>query len=331
VATIIDTSKYQAHTNTVSFLPRILRADAIATKPHQLRTFRLHTLLVIIGFHIVALVLALFTFTWSGLVVFAVMVYITFALGLSMGNHRLFSHYSFKTPKAVMYTLAIFSCMALEGGPIRWVATHRLHHKESDHSLADPHTPVDGFWWAHIGWTVFRHPKLKMDGLARYAPDLCRDPVFWFLEQYYYLPYVASLLVIFGLGWIYGGLPLGLSWFAWGGLLRTIYVWHLSWMVNSVTHSVGYRNYAFPDNSRNTWWLALMSWGEGWHNNHHAHPRSAKVGHRWFELDPTYWTIQLLSRIGLASSIIRPAVNVSFLPNQANVNRMPENVSISAH
>ncbi|MCA9806661.1 MAG: fatty acid desaturase [Cyanobacteria bacterium HKST-UBA06] len=247
------------------------------------------------------------TFTWSGLLVFTVMTYLTMCLGISMGFHRLHTHKSFKTSRGLTVLLALLGTLAIQGGPIRWVATHRLHHKTADQRSADPHSPKDGFWWAHAGWTVFMHPELTADRLGCYASDLIQDPVFRYLEENYAWLYTASLLMLGLGGFVYDGWPTAVSWVIWGGFVRTVYVWHITWLVNSATHRFGYTNYQCLDDSRNLWWLALLTSGEGWHNNHHAHPRAAKMGHRWFEFDLTYITLRIFQRLGLVKALIYPA------------------------
>lgn len=267
--------------------------------------FKLFDFSGILILHILALA-APFTFTWSGFVLFLVMIVLTASLGVTMGFHRLLTHQSFTTPKFIKYILTYFGCLALQGGPIQWVGTHRFHHKEVD-KAEDPHSPLQGFLWAHMLWNFYKHPKLTtMNQLKRYALDLYRDPVLRFFEKSFFMLYLGSAIIVFVIGLLVGGWKLGLSLVVWGFALRTVYVWHTTWLVNSATHLWGYKTYKTADNSRNNWWVALLTFGEGWHNNHHAYPTSAKTGYSWYEIDMTYWFIWFLAKMGLAKKVLQP-------------------------
>jgi stearoyl-CoA desaturase (delta-9 desaturase) len=269
------------------------------------RHLQIPALIVIVAIHL-GVLLAPFTFTWTGLITCVVMIFLTGALGITACYHRLLTHRSYKTPKAVEYVLTAFGCLALQGGPITWVATHRLHHKESDED-PDPHTPLVNFFWSHIGWLVYTDPQLdRYEKLKRFAKDLDRDRVIRFFQKTFVPLYFAVAAALFVVGYLINGLELGLSLLVWGTFVRTVYVWHATWLVNSATHLWGYRNYLTKDNSRNTWWVALLTFGEGWHNNHHADQRAARHGHRWFEIDITYWTIKAMEWVGLARDVVRP-------------------------
>ncbi|HWB82509.1 MAG TPA: fatty acid desaturase [Bryobacteraceae bacterium] len=240
-------------------------------------------------------VVALFFFNWPAFFTAVILYWVSLSLGIGMGYHRLLTHRSYQSPKWVEYTLAVCGTLALQGGPISWVATHRIHHKYSDKE-GDPHTPRDGKWWAHIIWTLVGDATYtNTTECARYAPDLCRDPFLVWLSKYNYLPMliVGLLLLIFG----------GVSFVLWGGFLRVTLGLHATWMVNSLTHVWGRRRFAIRDDSRNNWFVALLSFGEGWHNNHHAHPTSARHGLAWYELDVSWMTIRFLQLIGLAKSV----------------------------
>jgi stearoyl-CoA desaturase (delta-9 desaturase) len=212
-----------------------------------------------------------------------------------MGFHRLLTHRAYKVPKPVEYFLAVCGTLALEGGPIQWVVTHRIHHAKADRP-GDPHTPRDGGWWAHIGWilwgTAQNHDQAT---LAHYAPDLVKDRFYQWLNTYFYVPliFVGAALLFFG-GW---GVLL------WGLSVRLILALHATWLVNSATHLWGKTRFETGDNSRNTWWVALVTFGEGWHNNHHAHPTSARHGLHWYEFDLNWLGIRALQFLGLAHSI----------------------------
>jgi fatty-acid desaturase len=251
----------------------------------------------------VGVVLAPFTFTWSGLAV-AAALYVAAGLGVTMGYHRLLTHRSFQTPRWVEYLLAVLGSLANQGGPIQWVAIHRIHHKHSD-SDGDPHSPRHGLWWAHMLWWM--PYRAAVDDPARYerfAPDLARDPVHRTLQRYHGLGPVLLAAVLFAAGQSCDGA--GLSWVVWGLFVRTAVLYHATWLVNSATHVWGYRTYTTRDDSTNLWWVALLSLGEGWHNNHHAFPRSARHGLRWWEVDMTYWGIRLLGWVRLARQIRVP-------------------------
>ncbi len=247
--------------------------------------------------------LAPFTFSWSGLAICAVL-YAIVGFGITMGYHRLLTHRSFKTPRFVERLLSLFGSLATQGGPLRWVAVHRIHHQHSD-TDDDPHTPLHGWWWAHMLWWMPYVPALDDKGrYLRYVADLARDPVHRFLEKYHIVPSLVLAGLLYGVGQLCGGL--GLSWLVWGLFVRTALLYHATWLVNSATHTWGYRSHETHDHSTNLWWVAILSLGEGWHNNHHAFPRSARHGLRWWEFDATYLLIRILSVFGLARHIHLP-------------------------
>jgi stearoyl-CoA desaturase (delta-9 desaturase) len=248
-------------------------------------------------------VLAPFTFSWSGLIVAAIL-YGAAGFGVTMGFHRLLTHRSFHTPKPIEYLLAVLGSLANQGGPIQWVAVHRIHHKHSD-AEGDPHSPRDGLWWAHMFWWMPYIPALDDPAkYERFVPDLTRDRFHRVLQKYQiFLPVILSAL-LYTFGQLWGGL--GLSWVIWGVFVRTTLLYHATWLVNSATHVWGYKTYRTRDDSTNLWWVALVSLGEGWHNNHHAFPRSARHGLRWWEVDPTWWGIRTLGWLRLARQIHLP-------------------------
>jgi stearoyl-CoA desaturase (delta-9 desaturase) len=244
-----------------------------------------------------------FTFTWSGLAVSAAL-YLAAGLGVTMGFHRLLTHRSFQTPRWVEYLLTVLGSLATQGGPVQWVAIHRIHHKHSDGD-GDPHSPRHGLWWAHILWWMPYRPAVDDPvQYERYVPDLAGDSVHRALQRYHVLLPVILAGLLFGLGQLCGGA--GLSWLVWGLFVRTAVLYHATWLVNSATHHWGYRTYTTHDDSTNLWWVALLTLGEGWHNNHHAFPRSARHGLRWWEIDMTYWGIKLLTWARLARHIHVP-------------------------
>jgi fatty-acid desaturase len=244
-----------------------------------------------------AAVAALFFWSWPAVIAAVVLYWVAGSLGIGMGYHRLLTHRGYKVPRLVEYFLATCGTIALEGGPIQWVVTHRIHHAHADRP-GDPHTPRDGGWWAHMGWILWGTAQNHDEAtIARYAPDLVKDPFYRLLNRFYYVPLlvVGVLLFVFG-GW---GVLL------WGVFLRLTFALHATWLVNSATHLWGKRRFETDDDSRNSWWVALLSFGEGWHNNHHAHPTSARHGLRWYEFDLNWVGIRVLQLLGLAHSIKR--------------------------
>ena len=260
------------------------------------------TVATVIVFHAGALA-AFFFFTWQRLAVMAILYVLAINVGIGMCYHRLLTHRGYQTPKWVEYVMSIFATMSLEGGPIFWVSTHRVHHQLSDQE-GDPHTPREGGWWAHAGWIMFGqalHAQTAV--LARYSPDLSKDKFHVWLSKYHWLPITLSGLLLLGGGWYFGGWREGVGMVLWGVLLRVTLGLHATWLVNSATHLWGSRRFETRDDSRNSWWVALLTGGEGWHNNHHAHPVSARHGLKWYEIDPNFYGIWLLSKIGLAKKI----------------------------
>jgi stearoyl-CoA desaturase (delta-9 desaturase) len=231
-------------------------------------------------------------------------LYLVAGFGVTMGYHRLLTHRSFRTPRLGDYILTVLGSLANQGGPLQWVAVHRVHHQHSDEE-GDPHSPRDGVWWAHLLWWMPHDPALDdPTHYQRYVVDLAKDPVHCFLQRYHVLLPLTLAGLLFGLGEVWGAV--GLSWLVWGIFVRTTLLYHATWLVNSATHLWGYRSYATRDRSTNLWWVALLALGEGWHNNHHAFPRSARHGLRWWELDMTYCLIRLLGVVGLVKQIHVP-------------------------
>jgi stearoyl-CoA desaturase (delta-9 desaturase) len=253
----------------------------------------------LIGIHVGAL--AAFWpgfFSWSALAAAGVVSYATVALGISLCFHRILTHRSLRLLKPIEYLFAIFGTLALQADPIRWVSVHRKHHAHADHE-GDPHSIADGFKWAHMDW-IYRHNiALPSDEEMRhFAPDLYAEP-FYRALQYLNIPLqVALALGLFAFG--------GWSWVVWAIFVRLAISYHTTWLVNSAAHMLGYRTFATPDQSTNCWWVALISWGEGWHNNHHAFPYSARHGLRWFEVDLTWWHVRVLAFLRLADRVKVP-------------------------
>lgn len=281
--------------------------SGLALAKHATRdSLRLEKLVAVVLMHLGA-VAAPFFFTWAGLGLFAVLAVLTGQLGLVIGFHRLLAHRSFRTFKPVEYALAMLGTLALETGPITWVGIHRYHHKHADEDI-DPHTPLVSLFWAHIVWAVFEHPELRDRELRRrFGGDAHGHAVHQALERYIYPINALFAVFLLGLGVVLGGLALGLSFLFWGVFARTVYIWHVTFLVASVCHKWGYRSYRTRDNSRNVWWVSVIGFGEGWHNNHHAKPLSANYGHRWYELDVSYWIILAMEAVGLAWAVRRPS------------------------
>ena len=246
------------------------------------------------------------TFNWPAFWVFFVLQWVTGALGITLCFHRYLAHRSFEMPKWLEYVLTLCGSLALQGGPIKWVATHRIHHAFSDRPQ-DPHSPTRGFWWAHMLWLfaydeVLDHPQKRQ----RFAPDLARDRVHQWIEKTSALQTILLGAALYAMG--------GWSWLVWGLFARAVFVYHVTWLVNSASHLWGYQSYQTNEGSRNNWWVALLSYGEGWHNNHHAYLHSAAHGLRWWEVDVTYLVIRTLAWMRLASRIRLPQGNPAKLP-----------------
>ncbi len=260
------------------------------------------TLWVIVIFHVGALA-AFFFFSWQRLAAMVVLYILAINVGIGMCYHRLLTHRGYQVPKWLEYCMALCSTLSLEGGPIFWVATHRVHHQHSDQT-GDPHTPREGGWWAHTGWMIWGNSlHAQTDVLARYVPDLVRDRFHVWLSKYHWVPITVSGILLFTLGWWTGGWKNAVGMLLWGGFLRVTLGLHATWLVNSATHLWGSRRFETRDDSRNSWWVALFSGGEGWHNNHHAHPVSARHGLAWYEFDLNWCGIWLLSKVGLARKV----------------------------
>lgn len=240
---------------------------------------------------------ALFFFTWKALFVAIFLYWLTAIVGIGMGYHRLLTHRSFRTPLWVEYFLTICAVTAFEGGPLLWVATHRMHHRFVD-ADGDPHSPRDGKWWSHAGWILVGN-ALRQDAstIERYVPDLAEDKFHVWITEYHFVPTVVLGVVLFLLG--------GWPFLLWGIFFRTVMGLHATWLVNSATHIWGSSRFATGDRSTNNWFVVLLTLGEGWHNNHHAHPRSARHAMEWYELDSNWYIIWILKQFGLASHIHR--------------------------
>jgi stearoyl-CoA desaturase (Delta-9 desaturase) len=247
---------------------------------------------------------------WSDLAVLAIM-YVLTGYGVTLGFHRLLTHRSFQTFKSIEYTLAAVGSMAVQGPVMSWVADHRKHHAHTDKE-GDPHSPhghgggirgsLAGLWYAHMGWLFDRAGQAAPE---RYAKDLYEDRGMRVIQNSFPLFVLAGFVLPFGLGWLIGGTLMdGLTGALWGGAVRIFLLHHVTWSINSVCHFFGTRRFAVDDHSTNVFWLSLLSFGESWHHNHHAFPRSAIHGLRWWEIDPTEWAVRAMKRLKLAWNVI---------------------------
>jgi stearoyl-CoA desaturase (Delta-9 desaturase) len=222
-------------------------------------------------------------------------------LGVTVGFHRMLTHRSFHPHPVVKSILLAFGSMAVEGPALEWAATHIKHHAHSDRD-GDPHSPVEGFWHAHMGWMFNRSPADP----NVYCRNLVKDPIVVFVSRTFILWVVLSLVIPFAIG--------GWTGLLWGGLVRIFLTHHITWSVNSVCHTFGKREFETRDQSRNEWIVGLLGFGEGWHNNHHAFPRSAFHGLHWWQFDLSGYVIWTLERMNLVSDVYRvsPAMRARF-------------------
>jgi sn-1 stearoyl-lipid 9-desaturase len=242
-------------------------------------------------------------FTWSGVLLALVLHWVTGGLGITLGWHRLVSHRSFQVPKWLEYFFVLCGTLSMQGGPTWWIGLHRHHHLHSDQAT-DQHDSNQGFWWSHVGWMLREVPALQ--DVPKFTKDIANDRVYKFFDNYYWLLQVILGLLLYAVG--------GWNFVLWGVFARLVLVYHCTWLVNSATHMFGYKSHESGDNSRNCWWVALLTYGEGWHNNHHAYQYSARHGLRWWEFDLTWLMIRLLKRLGLATNVKLPKVE-SAIPN----------------
>jgi stearoyl-CoA desaturase (delta-9 desaturase) len=248
---------------------------------------------------------------WTDVVITAGM-YVVTTLGVTLGWHRLLTHRSFQTHRTTEHVLAIAGSMAVQGPVMTWVADHRKHHAHTDKD-GDPHSPhthggtgwraaLRGLYYAHVGWLFDR---AGMADPARYAKDLYEDPVMRRIDRLFPVWVLLGIAIPFGLGFaIDGTLGGALTAALWGGAVRIFLLHHVTWSINSVCHFFGTRRFAVDDHSTNVFWLSLLSMGESWHHNHHAFPRSANHGLRWYEIDPTAYVIRGMRALKLAWNVV---------------------------
>ncbi len=253
--------------------------------------------------HLVVLA-APFTFTWTGLIVALGLHWMTGSLGICLGYHRLLTHTGMKTYGWVRYFFTSIGVLAGEGSPLDWVADHRKHHACSDQD-GDPHSPRDGSFWSHMFWLAYHtHNGDRKAYLQKWAPDLYKERGMRLMDFLFLPMHIACGCVLFAIGYYASGMEMAVSLVVWGMFVRLVTVLHATWMVNSASHMFGYRNYETTDDSRNNWLVAIVAYGEGWHNNHHAYPRMAKHGHKWWEFDITWQAIRLLRATGLVWDVV---------------------------
>jgi fatty-acid desaturase len=276
----------------------------------------------VVFYHAVALLAVLpWFFSWTGVVLALLGLYVFGTLGINLCFHRLLTHRGFTLPRPLEHFFAVLGVCCVQDSPARWVAVHRRHHEHADEQQ-DPHSPLVNFFWGHMGWVLLENDELKrLSVYERYAKDILRDRFYKKMERGgWFLIVMASWLVFFAGGFVAALLlgtgasaaaQFGLSVLIWGVFVRTVLVWHITWSVNSVTHLWGYRSYETDERSRNNIFVGIISNGEGWHNNHHAAPRSARHGHQWWEFDVTWLTIRALALLGLARNVALPSPHLA--------------------
>jgi stearoyl-CoA desaturase (Delta-9 desaturase) len=290
-----------------------LRADVSNAISMRLRLLNLAgVILPLVGFVAVVVFLWGRGFHWvDGSLLMG--MYVLTAVGITVGYHRLFTHRAFETNRVVQFVLAVLGSMAVEGPLLKWVAIHRRHHQHSD-THEDPHTPHEqgdgllgilrGLWHAHVGWFFQPDPP----NLPRYVKDLHQNGVLRTASRLFPLWVTLGLLIPAALGGLLTGTWMGvLTGLLWGGLARIFLVHHVTWSINSICHVWGSQPFRTGDQSRNNFVFGALGFGEGWHNNHHAFPTSARFGLRWWQIDLGYWFICVLALLGLASGVRRPA------------------------
>jgi fatty-acid desaturase len=271
----------------------------------------------VVTIHLAALAALIpWLFSWTG-VALAILGVPFYGMGITLGYHRLLAHRSLVMPKWLEHGFMILAQCSLQDTPAKWVTVHRIHHVFSDEQ-PDPHSPLVNFLWSHFNWLFYQNTATRtITGMQKYAHDVLEDPFYMRFEKTFLGPmiYLAHLLMYSvagaAIGWMTTGTALGalqfsLSLFVWGGLVRTVLGWHVTWSVNSLTHLFGYRNYDTSESSRNNWFVGVVALGEGWHNNHHHDPAAASVWHRWWEFDLTYCVIFVLKKLGLATKVVEP-------------------------
>jgi stearoyl-CoA desaturase (delta-9 desaturase) len=268
--------------------------NIIEFAPSRAGKYNWNTIIFVGLFHLAA-VAALFTFSWQNALAAFICWWVAASWGIGIAYHRLLTHRGFTTSKWMMRFLATCGSLGLQSGPITWVTTHRIHHAFTE-TEKDPHSPRNGTYWSHIGW-IFRGTAQSQSEATRqrYSPDLMKDSYLRFLDDYYYLTTIALSVVLFAVG--------GWTMVVWAVVFRISVSWHFTWLVNSATHLWGSRRFDTRDDSRNNALVAAVTFGEGWHNNHHAFPRSAKHGLTLKEFDINWYQLQIMEKLGLISNV----------------------------
>lgn len=232
--------------------------------------------------------------SWEGMTVCLLLHVLTAGFGISLGVHRLMSHRSFETYKVIQYVLAALGACTLQGGPLWWVATHYSHHAWTD-AEGDPHSRRDGWFWSHFGWLLQRTPGDVIHDYGKLVPQFYDEVVMQMIDRSGVVLNIVIGVVLYqfgGIGLVYWGVP-----------MRLCLTYHCTWLINSACHTWGYCNHRNSDLSRNLWWVALLTYGEGWHNNHHFSPSSARIGRRWWEFDAMWVVVWIMAHCGLAWNV----------------------------
>jgi stearoyl-CoA desaturase (delta-9 desaturase) len=273
-----------------------VKSSAIASESNNGTQLNWINVIFFTIFHIIFLLSPWF-FSWSALGLLLFLHWLFGSIGICLGYHRLLSHRSFKVPLWLEYAIAFIGALAFQGGPIFWIGAHRQHHAHTEDIHLDPYSAQRGFWWSHMQWILCpRSEFFDQERYYKYAPDLARQPFYCWLDRYFLLLQIPLGLLLYVLG--------GWSFVIYGMFVRSVLLWHSTWLVNSASHLWGYRTFASNDGARNLWWVSLITYGEGWHNNHHTYPQMAKSGIQWWEIDLTWWSIQFLQTLGLAKKVI---------------------------
>ncbi|CAI0396768.1 unnamed protein product [Linum tenue] len=279
--------------------PNLSPPDVSVVSHEQTRKWNLWdktAVVSIVAAHLLALY-APFCFSWGAFWVAFCLYTITGLFGINLSYHRHLSHKSFRIPKWLEYLFAYCGAHALQGDPLYWVSTHRFHHQYTD-TERDPHSPIQGFWYSHISW-IFDSAASMQCGEPNNVGDLENQTFYrWLYNTYMFHPLGLGFLLY----WL-GGFP----YIVWGMGVRLIGVYHATWLINSAAHTWGARPWNTGDLSRNNWWVALLGFGEGWHNNHHAFKYSARHGLEWWQIDMTWYAVRLLEAVGLAVDVKRPS------------------------
>ncbi|HXF42602.1 MAG TPA: fatty acid desaturase [Pyrinomonadaceae bacterium] len=272
-----------------------LGKQKISQKRNKSKRLIYSNLFAVIMFHILSLAAVIFYPSAANLFLAIALYWVAGSLGIGLGYHRLLTHRGFKAWRPLEYLLAIFGTLALQSGPIAWVTTHRIHHRFTDLD-SDPHSPNNGFFWAHMGWIIRGTAQNHSDAVKnRYSPDLMKIGFYRVLDRYWIVP-----TVVLGIVLLLAGGPGALLW---GLFFRTTFGWHATWLVNSAAHRWGSRTFETTDDSRNNPLVAAITFGEGWHNNHHYAPRSARHGLSALQIDLNWIQIKILEKLGLVSDV----------------------------